>query len=149
MGGTDPRFPYAKFREAILFAMKMANPNSQAEEATFIWDTVKTFNKADAAGRPFRWDDTPTVTTTASAPVHIDCVVEYVARVSQEEMTSIGEFTPARVIIYVMKEEYASITGATKVEIGGNMYVIKSIGNTISLFEFDMYPIYAEAMDES
>jgi hypothetical protein len=148
MGGTDPRFPYAKFREGILFAMQMANPNQTAEQTTFVWDDVKTFDTADSMGRPYSWDAAPT-TTVANAPVKVDCVVEYVARVSREEMTSVGEFTPSRAIVYVMAEEYALVEGANKILISEATFLIKSIGNTISMFEFDMYPIYCEAADEA
>lgn len=148
MGGTDPRFSYTKFREGILFAMQMANPNQTVEQPTFVWDDVKTFSNADSMGKPFSWGSSP-VTTVTHPDVQVDCVVEYVARVSREEQTTIGEFTPSRAIVYVMAEEYALIEGANKVILGGATYIISSVGYTISLFEFDMYPIYCEAMDES
>jgi len=149
MAGSDPRFPYAKFREAILFAMRMANPNTSAEEATFIWETENTFARPDASGRPFVWEDAPVTSVTESTPTHVDCIVEFVARVSQEQQTSVGEFTPSRVVVYLFGEEYAIVKNAVRVKVGGNTYKIKSVGATISLFEMDMYPIYAEALDES
>lgn len=148
MGGTDPRFPYAKFRQGILFAMQMAMPNASLEKPTFVWDDVNTFTTADSMGRPFTFSDSP-ATTVTHAPVQVDCVVEYVARVSRDEVTPMGEFNPSRAIVYVMSEEYASVQGADKVLLGGNEYLIKSVGYTISMFEFDMYPIYCEARDES
>jgi hypothetical protein len=148
MAGSDPRFPYTKFREAILFAMQMANPNQSVEQPTFIWDDVNSFANADSMGRPFAWSSAPTTTVT-HPPVKVDCVVEYVARVSREEITTIGEFTPSRAVVYVMADEYALIEGANKVLLGGATYLIKSVGYTISLFEFDMYPINCEAVDEA
>lgn len=128
--------------------MQMANPNQSAEQPTFVWDEVKTFDTADSMGRPYAWDAAP-VTTVAHPPVKVDCVVEYVARVSREELTSVGEFTPSRAIVYVMADEYAQVEGANKILLSEATFLIKSVGNTISLFEFDMYPIYCEAVDEA
>lgn len=148
MAGSDPRFPYAQFREAILFAMQMATPNTVEERVTFLWNTEHTFARADVSGKPYIWGDTPT-STVAHAPVQVDCVVEIQARQSMDEQTSVGEFNPARATVYLMKDEYDQIQGADQVTIGGNSYNIKSVGYAISLFEFDMYPIYTEAVDES
>lgn len=150
MAGTDPRFPSAQFREGILFAMNMAKPNAVEELTTFYRDIDGTYVRTDPAGKPYAWDTSPLVNPSREEVV-VPCSVEYTARVSMADVTSVGEFNLSRAAITVFADGYEQIKDiqATHVKIGGSTYRISSVSPPDTLFDQTFYTISAEAIDEA
>lgn len=150
MAGSDPRFPSAKFREGILFAMTMAKPNAVEEQTTFYRDIDGTYVRTDPGNRPYNWGATPTIAPSRDEVI-VDSVVDYIPRTSMSDVNAIGEFNVSRAEILIFSEGYEEIKDirATHVKVGGADYRISSVSPPIVLFDVEMYQVYAEALDES
>lgn len=148
---TDPRasgFNAAAFKDAVKFAMKMGAPDSEALRATFIWRSVSTYAAADSGGQPWSLSDTP-LTTTETDPVLVDVAVEFVARTTLAGGTPIGNFDTPRAIITILDDDYALITGADQVLLGGNTYNIDLVAPPLGLFGVTIYQLHCSAIDEA
>lgn len=149
MAGTNPNFDASAFRDAIEFAMTMGAPDAEEERVKFIFKSEKTYETADTSGNPYSWESTPTATTGSDTEVTVPIAMEFIERSSQSRDTSMGHLQPSHVQIYVMDTHIDDVQGATELEIDGDRYYIKSWSPPIGLFDFTLYPLLAEAQDES
>ena len=151
MAGTDSRFDAAAFRTAIRAAMNMGLPNSTEEQATFKWNTQRTFAKADAGGSPWDWE-TAAATTTTFVDVQIPVAVEFLSKGGDTLDTRLGEFDVARARITVLDEDFVSLTQsgrlADQVELGGDLYDVQFVEPPVGLFQVTVYTVHAQAVDE-
>lgn len=149
---TDPAFgagfDAAGFRNAIRQTMVMGQPNAVEERATFQWTTESSYAQEDPAHNPYSWDDTPVV-STSHADVQVPVAVEFSARPAASVDTSVGQFDTSRAVITILDSDYALITGADKVLLGGNTYVIDFVAPPLGLFEVTIYQMFCSALDET
>lgn len=148
---NDPRaagFDAARFRDGIKFAMRMGMPDATEEVATFQWTPEKTYQTADASGRPYSFTQAPTTTTT-HADVVVDVAVEFQRYSSGEGNTSIGEFQTTSVVLTLLDVDFTQIQGSDKVLLGGNTYTIDYVAPPFAMFDVTVYQIYCKAEDES
>jgi len=149
-GTSDSRaaaFNATKFRDGIKFAMNMGLPEDTSERITFRWKTIYEFDIEDNSGNPYDFSSTPQ--QTFSRPdVQIVAAVE-VANDNVPDGTSIGGFNNPTAIITVLDEEYALISDADMVILGGSTYDIMYTAPPIGLFDVTVYQIHAVAVDET
>jgi len=149
---TDPRgasFDGATFRDAIRFAMNMGLPNNVSERATFMWESVSTYDIADPVGNPYDYNAVPTH-TTHHADTQVPVAVQFIQRGGQGEVsTPFGEIDATHVILTVLDEDYQLIYTAQKVKLGGDVYKINFVAPPEGLFDVTVYNVYATAEDES
>lgn len=128
--------------------MQMGSPNSTPQKVTFRWKTGKDYLKEDIIDQPYDWTATPTA-TTSHADVIVDVAVEFGRLTgSVTEENAIGNFDSTRAIITVLGEEYALISDADVVLIGGDTYVLNYV-QPLALFDQDVYQIHCTALDET
>lgn len=130
------------------FVMQMATPTQVNERVTFKWNVEKTYAHADPAGRPYAWNQTPSV-VTAHDDVQVDCVIEFSARPAGSRDTPFGQFDTSRAVISLLDDDFPTIQGANTAVINGNTYDIQFVGPAITLFDMDMYQLFCEARDET
>jgi hypothetical protein len=128
--------------------MTMGLPNAEAERATFIWATDRTFGTQDPASNPYDWTDDP-VTEETHPDVQIPVAVDFAARPAASLETTIGQFDASRVVITILDVDYEKVRGAAMVKLGGNTYDIDFVAPPQGLFEVTVYSVYATARDES
>jgi hypothetical protein len=149
---TDPRasgFDSAVFRDAIRFAMNMGLPDSTEERITFRWTTAKTFTTADSAGKPYRWNDTPSK-TVAKDDVQVPAAIEFQsAGVGGTSRTVFGEIQNSKVKVTLLDEDYALVEGADLIILDGAKYIIDFVKPPDGLFDATIYTIFATAEDEA
>lgn len=150
MAGTNPAFDAGAFRTAIRAAMTMGLPPDAGERATFVWDTVSTYDKSDAGGKPFNWTSTPTSTETFP-DVQIPVAVEF--RAGNGVNTPVGQFDVSQAVLTVLDVDFELLTVddvmANKVLLGGNTYTIEYVAPPLGLFEVGVFQIHVKAQDES
>lgn len=146
--GFGNQFDPVVFRDSVKKVMKMGAPDSEALRATFIWTPVSTYSTADSGGQPWSIDETP-VTTTEHDPVLVDVAVEFVARTTLAGGTPLGHFDTPRAIITILDDDYALVSGADKVLLGGNTYTIDLVAPPLGLFSVTIYQLHCSAIDEA
>lgn len=149
---NDPRasgFNSAAFRDAIEFTMKMGMPDGDTERVKFVFRKQETFAKEDPTGNPYDWTAPATAVLSEYREVEIPIAMEFVSRISQGRDTSMGFLLPAHVEIYIMDNHIDQVRGADELIIDQNRYRITAWPPPIGLFDFTLYPLMAEAVDES
>lgn len=150
MAGTNPSFDTDAFRSAIEFAMTMGAPNETEERVKFIFRSENVYDDdTSPTGNPYSWDATPVDTTGSDSEVIIPIAMEFVQRSSQSRDTSLGFMQPSHVRVFVMDTYIDQVRGASELEIDGNRYFIRSWAPPVGLFDFTLYEVLAEAVDES
>lgn len=146
MKSATSDFSADEFRSGIRAAMNMGLPENEADRATFLWTTTRTFSAADSSGTPFDFTEEP-IKTVKKDPVQVPVAVEFTGRGSSGG-TPVGTFHTPRVTITVLDEDYAQIEGADEVKLGGNTYAIDFVAPPIGLFEVTVYQLYCRAVSE-
>lgn len=148
MAGTQPGFSASEFKDAIHFAMNMGLPNADSEKATFYWNTTRTFDKKDSAGRPLALKAVP-LTTVEKDPVQIPVAVEYARTgIGGTDGTGAGSFDGSRATLTILDEDYESVRDADYVSLGGDRYNI-DFTTSVGLFDVTIYQMFIRAWDES
>lgn len=142
------QFNAARFRSAIRNVMTMGLPNSTAEQATFRWTPVRTFDPESPAHDPYGWTQTATSTTT-HADVIVPVAVELSSRPTGSVETSLGEFDVTWAKLTVLDTDFAFVDGADQVILGGGTYEIQFVEPPQGLFEVTIYTVHARARDEA
>jgi hypothetical protein len=149
---NDPRaagFDSAAFRDGIALAMQMGMPEIESERVTFIFKPKYTYENQDPEGNPYDWT-TPAATEIGEyREVQIPVAMEFVARTSQGRDTSMGFLLPSHVEIYIMDTHINEVRDADELLIDGDLYRISAWPPPIGLFDFTLYPLLCEAVDES
>lgn len=153
MAGTDSRFNAAKVRKNIKFAMSMGAPEDTEERITFRWLPDKQYTNTDSGGNPYSWTTPPNAQQTRPDQ-QVDASWEFVSRVSAERDTILGRFTPSRVVVTLLDEDYDKVFDDE--DNPPNLMVINDIDYEISfvappqgLFEVTVYEIYGQAIDNA
>lgn len=149
---TDPRaagFNAAAVRDAVEFAMTMGAPESPQERVQFVFVAQKSYEKADASGNPYQWTAPVTRSVGEDRTVEVPVAMEFISRVSQARDTSVGYLLPSHVELYIMDTHIDQVREADHVLIDENKYQILSWMPPIGLFDFTLYPVLCEAVDES
>lgn len=142
-------FDIAAFRDAIGFAMNMGLPEAESERVTFIFHAQHTYENQDPAGNPYDWTAPAETTEEEYREVQIPVAMEFISRVSQGRDTTMGFLLPSHVEIYIMDTHIDQVRDADELRIDGNTYKIISWPPPVGLFGFTLYPLTAEAIDES
>lgn len=148
MAGTNAGFNASAFKAGIRQAMTMGLPNAESERITFRWNPDRTYQRHDAEGNPWEWDDVP-LTDSTQPDVLVTAAVEFAARPAGSLDTSMGQFDASRVIVTILDEDYETIRGADLMLFDGNEYDIQFVAPPLGLFEVTIYSVYGEARDES
>lgn len=146
MAGSNPSFNAANFRTQIKATMRMGLPTNVADQATFVWEAVKTYANDDPNANPYNLAQAPT-TSSQHANVRVDVAVEMLGNDLTD--TSVGQINNQHARITVLDEDYAQIVGATKVLLGQNTYEINFVSPPIGLFEVTVYQMDCTAIDEN
>lgn len=145
--GSD--FDAKAFRDAITSTMLMGMPSDSEEQASFIFTNKKSFDVADAAGRPYDWSDAPSASSPPErAPVTIPVAVEFISRASLADGTPIGDFDTPKLIVTVIDEYFPQVKGASHIKIDNTTYKISYLAPPIGLFSVTIYQFYCAAVDE-
>lgn len=147
MAGTQPGFSATEFKDAIHFAMNMGLPNVEQEQATFYWETSRSFSKADSSGRAFTLKARP-ADVTERDPVRIPVAVDYARFNAGMDGTGAGQFDVTRATLTILDEDFESVRDADYVKLGGNRYVIDYV-TPVGLFDVTVYEMHLRAWDES
>lgn len=145
--GFGQGFNAAAFREAITNTMKMGLPEDETERATFKWKRTATFDVADPAGNPYRWDETPTKVTSHD-DVQIPVAIEKNPGDAASQ-TPFASIESPRITVTVLDTYYTEIEGADTIEIDGTEYTINFVAPPVALFDVTVYTLYATADDEA
>lgn len=149
---NDPRaagFDAAAVRSGLELAMKMGAPEIESERVKFVFFPVTTFSQQDPVGNPYEWTDTPATTVGEYREVEVPVAMEFIARASQARDTSMGYLLPSHIEVYIMDTYINDVRDADAVLIDGNRYTISAWPPPIGLFDFTLYPVILEAVDES
>lgn len=141
-------FDADKFRDAILFAMKMGVPEAVEQRVTFRWRDVKTFTASDPGGSPYSWTSTP-LTESSTDDVQVTCAVEFSSRTSTSGQTAFNNMNTSRAEITLLDTEYQQVKTADVILIGENEYKPDFVAPPVSLFTETVWTIFASAVDES
>lgn len=149
---NDPRasgWDGAAFRSAIEFSMKMGVPESETERVKFVFNKQETFANEDPTGNPYDWTAPAETVLAERREVEIPIAMEFISRISQGRDTSMGFLLPAHVEIYIMDTHIDEVRGADELIIDQARYRITAWPPPVGLFDFTLYPLMAEAVDES
>jgi hypothetical protein len=152
MAGSDPRFDPARFRNAIHFAMSMAQPSSVDDQLVFSWQDRREFDPGDRESLPFDWTDAPD-TTISYGPVTLLAAYEF--HYGRVEDTVVGQFDEPTLAVTLLDTEYVQIfdtfgVRADTVQLPDKQtFEILFSAPPIALFDVTVYTIYARAVDVS
>lgn len=145
-------FPEAVFRDAVRQTMRMGMPEDTAEQLTWHWRRVRTYNPQDRIHDPYDWTQTP-VTDDAGNPAEpdgdliVDYALEFSARVP-EGGTAAGVFNTSRAVVTLLDVDFDLVKDADFTTIAGAEYQIEFVGPPMGLFAVTVYEIHLRAVDE-
>lgn len=129
--------------------MKLGMPDNETERVKFIFKAQHTYAQEDPTGNPYEWSAPPTSTVSEHREVEVPVAMEFISRTSQGRDTSMGYLLPSHVEIYIMDRHIDDVRGADELMVDGNVYKITAWPPPHALFDFTLYPVLAEAVDES
>ena len=151
-------FDEGAMRSAVLNTMLMGMPENPAERLTFVWNRDKVFSPDDPAGNPYDWTSTPVTDrpgnpglpdTGVEQTLQVPYALEFAARPSGSETTSLGEIDVSRAIATLMDGDFEKIKTADYARIGDSRYRIQFDAPAIGLFGITVWQVFMEAEDSS
>ena len=157
MAGTDPRFPSAKVRAGLKFAMQMAFPEDSAQQITWQWTIKRDFKKQDSGGFPFEWTSSQVQSQTVITDKIVDCAVQTKAPAGTTRVggTTMGIMDIASATVTLLDVDYDALVAhglgdfPDQAVMDGAVYVVQTKGPPEGLFDVTVYSIYLQAIDES
>jgi hypothetical protein len=146
MAGSDSGFNAAEFRDAIHFAMQLGAAPDPAEQLKFYFPSTLVYT-GPADGNEVPFDPATTVTSTPSAPVTVDCAVEYFD--AENQPTSFGLLAPARIGVTLLDVDYAKVKGCSHVVIHGDRYNYRRTEPPAGLFDVGLYTLHFTSENET
>lgn len=148
MAGSDPGFDSDAFRTAVRFAMTMGSPTLTADKATFRFRKTRTFptgTRLDQEGNPL--DPTVAATTVEPTPVVMDNVAVEFQTADPQELP-VGNFRPTKAVLTLLDEEWATVSDAIEVELGGDTYMIGYVHPPLGMFDVTVIQLSCFGINE-
>lgn len=103
------------FKRTMVFGM----PDVEADQPTFFFERVVTWDDFDIANKPWDWTAAP-LTENTPPPVSPICAYEFHAPLGRQgaAFTEVGEFTPTTLVITFTDDEYLKARDSSFVTIG-------------------------------
>lgn len=151
---TDPTFGAGfdadAFRSAITSTMEMGMPTDAADQATFFWNEVGTYDPGSPdTNTPYDLTATPYAITQQANTVTIPVAVEFTPRASLGSGLPVGDVESPRAVLTVLDTYYSQVEGADGVTFSGSDYDIDFVEPVIGLFTVNIYRIHVSALDEA
>lgn len=146
-------FDEAAFRTNIRDTMRMGMPTDPAEQLTWRWKRVRTYNPQDRVAHPYDWTQTPTTDVPGNADepdgeLVVDYALEFSASIAAEGGTALGRFNTSRAVVTLIDADYELVKTADFATIAGAEYEIDFVSPPMGLFAVTVYQIHLRARDE-
>lgn len=147
MAGTppDPGFA-ARFRAGITRAMVMGLAPALAERPLFEWDPARVFANADAAGRPWDPEATPSSESTPPTGVRVPCGVQIQGATDEGDATTVGIINADELVLTFLDVHWAQVEGFDRVTVSGRPFKLLKRLPTVGLFDVGVIQVLVGAV---